>query len=69
MWQGVASAVGIAALIGAGVGAASALMYARRHAAVQEDDIGALEQRVGTLEELRDRVTRLEEQVGRRSAA
>jgi hypothetical protein len=68
-WQGVANAIGIAALIGAGVGAASALMYARRHSAGQEGEIDALERRVGAVEQLGERVAQLEARVGAAAAA
>jgi hypothetical protein len=68
-WQGVAAAIGVAALIGAGVGAASALMYARRHTAGQEGEIDALERRVGALEPLGERVSQLEQRVGRSTAS
>jgi hypothetical protein len=61
--------VGIAALIGAGVGAASALMYARRHAAGQEGEIDSLERRIGALERLGERVAQLEARVGRTAGA
>jgi hypothetical protein len=67
-WQGVANAIGIAALVGAGVGAASALMYARRLAAGQEGEIDALERRIGGLEPLGERVAQLEAAVGRTAA-
>lgn len=67
-WQGVAGAIGIAALIGAGVGAASALTYARRHAATQEGEMDDLERRIGALERLGDRVARLEARIGATTA-
>jgi hypothetical protein len=59
-WQGVAAAIGIAALIGAGVGAGSALMYARRYAGARDGELDAIERRLGVLEGLGERVTRLE---------
>jgi hypothetical protein len=68
-WQAVANVVEIAALIGAGVGAASALMYARRHAADQESEIDALQRRVGELERLVERVAQLEARAHRAAAA
>jgi hypothetical protein len=68
-WLGVANAIEIAALIGAGVGSASALMYARRHAAAHEGEIDALERRVGALEQLGERVAQLEARVDRAGAA
>jgi hypothetical protein len=68
-WEGVASAIGIAALIGAGVGSASALMYTRRHAAGQEGEMDALERRLGALEQLAERVAKLEARVGRPAVA
>jgi hypothetical protein len=68
-WVGVANVVEIAAVVGAGVGAASALMYAKRHAAAQEGEIDALERRLAALEQLGDRVAELEARVGRAAAA
>jgi hypothetical protein len=68
-WLGVANAIEIAAVIGAGVGAASALMHIRRHAAAQEGELDALERRIGALEGLSERVARLETRVGRTAAA
>ena len=50
---------GVAALAGAGVGAASALMFAERRAAAQDRELESLARRVTMLERLRDRVTRL----------
>lgn len=51
---------GLAALVGAGAGASSALVFAERRASAQDREIASLERRVTTLERLSDRVTRLE---------
>lgn len=52
--------VGVAALAGAGVGAASALVFAERRAGAQDRELESLERRVALLERLSDRVSRLE---------
>jgi hypothetical protein len=59
-WQQVAMLVGIASLAGAGVGAGSALVFAERRASAQDRELESLERRVGMLERLSERVTRLE---------
>jgi Tfp pilus assembly protein PilN len=59
-WQQVAMVTGLAALVGAGAGASSALVFAERRAAAQDREIASLERRLTTLERLNDRVTRLE---------
>ncbi|MGI8781668.1 MAG: hypothetical protein ACR2L8_16135 [Solirubrobacteraceae bacterium] len=51
---------GVAALAGAGVGAASALVFAERRAGAQDRELESLERRVTTSERLSERVTRLE---------
>jgi hypothetical protein len=51
---------GLAALIGAGAGASSALVFAERRATAQDREIASLEHRVTMLERLSDRVTKLE---------
>jgi hypothetical protein len=66
-WEQVAALAGIAALAGAGVGAASALMFAERRAGAQDREIESLAQRVTMLERLSERVTQLER--GSRSPA
>jgi gas vesicle protein len=59
-WQQVAMLAGVAALAGAGVGAASALVFAERRAGAQDRELESLERRVTMLERLSERVTRLE---------
>jgi hypothetical protein len=59
-WEQVVALTGVAALAGAGVGAASALMFAERRAGAQDREIESLTRRVTTLERLSERVTRLE---------
>jgi hypothetical protein len=59
-WQQVAMLAGVAALAGAGVGAASALVFAERRAGAQDRELESLERRVSTLERLSERVARLE---------
>ena len=59
-WQQVAMVTGLAALVGAGAGASSALVFAERRATAQDREIASLERRVTTLERLSDRVTKLE---------
>jgi hypothetical protein len=59
-WEQVAMLAGVAALAGAGVGAASALVFAERRASAQDRELESLERRVTTLERLSERVTRLE---------
>jgi hypothetical protein len=49
-WDQVAILAGIAALAGAGVGAASALMFAERRATAQDREIESLTRRVNKLE-------------------
>jgi gas vesicle protein len=66
-WEQVVALAGVAALAGAGVGAASALMFAERRAGAQDREIESLTRRVTTLERLSERVTRLES--GSRSPA
>ena len=62
-WQQVILLAGIAATAGAGMGAASALMFAERRASAQDREIESLAHRITMLE----RVSRLEE--GPRSPA
>jgi hypothetical protein len=59
-WQQVAMLAGIAAFVGAGVGAGSALIFAERRAAAQDRELESLERRVTMLERLSERVSRLE---------
>jgi hypothetical protein len=59
-WQQVAMVTGLAALVGAGAGASSALVFAERRASAQDREIASLERRVTMLERLSDRVTKLE---------
>jgi hypothetical protein len=59
-WAQGAALSGLAALAGAGVGAASALMFAERRASGQDREIESLSHRVTMLERLSERVTRLE---------
>ena len=49
-WEQVAALAGLAALAGAGVGAASALMFSERRAAAQDREIESLSHRVTQLE-------------------
>jgi hypothetical protein len=56
----MAALAGLAVLAGAGVGAASALMFAERRASAQDRELESLERRIAQLERLSDRVTRLE---------
>ncbi len=59
-WEQVALLAAVAALAGAGVGAASALVFAERRAGAQDRELESLERRVTTLERLSERVARLE---------
>jgi hypothetical protein len=59
-WQQLAMMAGVAALAGAGVGAASALVFAERRASAQDRELESLERRVTMLERLNERVARLE---------
>jgi hypothetical protein len=59
-WQTVVLIVGTSGLVGAGMGAASALIFAERRLGVVEDALDRLERRVGLLERLDERVSRLE---------
>jgi hypothetical protein len=59
-WQQVGMVAGLAALVGAGAGASSALVFAERRAGAQDREIESLERRVTMLERLGDRVTKLE---------
>lgn len=68
LYQQVAALSGIAALAGAGVGAGSALMFAERRAGAQDREIESLGRRITMLENLSERVMRLENG-GRRSPA
>jgi hypothetical protein len=49
-WAQVGLIVGIAALVGAGVGAGGALMFAERRMAGVEDKLSSLEERLARLE-------------------
>jgi hypothetical protein len=66
-WQAVVLVAATAGLVGAGVGAASALIFAERRLGAVEDSVDGLERRVGLLERLDERVSRLER--GRLQAA
>jgi hypothetical protein len=59
-WQTVVALAGLTALAGAGVGAASALMFAERRAGALDRELESLERRVTMLEQLTERVSRLE---------
>ena len=63
-WQNVAMLAGIAATVGAGVGAASALTFAERRAAAQDRELDSLSRRLTTLERLSERVAKLETGTG-----
>jgi hypothetical protein len=59
-WQAVVIIAGTGGLVGAGMGAASALIFAERRLGAVEDSVDRLERRVGLLERLDERVSRLE---------
>jgi hypothetical protein len=59
-WQNVAALAGLATLAGAGIGAASALMFAERRAGALDRELESLGRRVSMLEQLTERVARLE---------
>jgi hypothetical protein len=59
-WQAVVLIAATAGLVGAGIGAASALIFAERRLGDVEDSVDGLERRVGLLERLDERVSRLE---------
>jgi hypothetical protein len=59
-WQVVVLIAGTSGLVGAGMGAASALVFAERRLGAVEDSLDRLERRVGLLERLDERVGRLE---------
>jgi hypothetical protein len=59
-WQAVVIISGTGALVGAGLGAAAALVYAERRVGEVEDAVDRIERRVSFLERLDDRVKRLE---------
>lgn len=59
-WEQITMLAGVAALAGAGVGAASALVFAERRATAQDRELESLERRLSMLERLSERVTRLE---------
>jgi hypothetical protein len=59
-WYAFAMVAGMAALVGAGVGAGTALVWSERRASRVEDTVEALERRVSVVESLTERVRRLE---------
>jgi hypothetical protein len=59
-WQAVVLVSATAALVGAGLGAAAALVFAERRVGDVEDAVDRIERRVSFLERLDDRVKRLE---------
>ena len=59
-WYAFAIVAGMAALVGAGVGAGSALMWSERRVSHVDDSIESLERRVTVVETLTPRVARLE---------
>lgn len=59
-WENLAVVIAAAATIGAGIGAASALVFAERRTGEVERELGDLERRVSQLDGLPDRVRRLE---------
>jgi hypothetical protein len=59
-WQAVVLVAGTAAVVGAGIGAASALIFAERRLGGVEESVDGIERRVSLLERLDERVRRLE---------
>jgi hypothetical protein len=59
-WQAFAMVAGMAALVGAGVGAGAALTWSERRMDRVHDSVESLERRVAVVEALTDRVRRLE---------
>jgi hypothetical protein len=59
-WQAFAVVAGMAALVGAGVGAGTALTWSERRVGRMHDAVESLERRVAVVEALTDRVRRLE---------
>ena len=53
-WEQIAALTGLAALAGAGIGAASALMFAERRAGAQDRELESLSHRVTQLEQRDD---------------
>jgi hypothetical protein len=59
-WQAVVLIGATGALVGAGLGAAAALVFAERRVGEVEDAVDRIERRVSFLERLDERVRRLE---------
>jgi hypothetical protein len=59
-WYSFAIVAGMAALVGAGVGAGSALTWSERRMSRMSDTVESLERRVTVVEALTERVRRLE---------
>jgi hypothetical protein len=59
-WYSFAMVAGMAALVGAGVGAGSALAWSERRVTRMDATVQSLERRVSAVEALTDRVRRLE---------
>jgi hypothetical protein len=59
-WYAFATVAGIAALVGAGVGAGAALTWSERRVSRMDDTVEALERRLSVVEALTERVRRLE---------
>jgi hypothetical protein len=59
-WYSFAVVAGMAALVGAGVGAGSALTWSERRMSRMSDTVESLERRVAVVEALTERVRRLE---------
>jgi hypothetical protein len=59
-WYSFAIVAGMAALVGAGVGAGSALTWSERRMSRVSDTVESLERRVAVVEALTERVRRLE---------
>jgi hypothetical protein len=59
-WYSFAVVAGMAALVGAGVGAGSALTWSERRMSRVSDTVESLERRVAVVEALTERVRRLE---------
>jgi hypothetical protein len=59
-WYSFAIVAGMAALVGAGVGAGSALTWSERRMSRMSDTVDSLERRVAVVEALTERVRRLE---------
>jgi hypothetical protein len=59
-WQAVVLISATAGLVGAGIGAATALVFAERRVGEVEDAVDRVERRVSVLERLDERIKRLE---------